>query len=631
MNIKIIDWITRILPFALLFAGSASFIGAILLQNITIALYCVILGIPTFAAAFFVLKAQKQDSDFTGSFDIFSFNQRFLIKIFIIIFFTGYIVTVLSSIKSTLFLILIVFLYCIILVQIFSKNPSPSIIITETVVTLIILIYTTTLTVPYYFGYTDIIPHTTIATITSLTGHIISPALSDYSNFPLYHIWIASSSLITGFDSYRTLIILTCPVYAVSVIFVYFIFNRIINNQQIALLTCLIYSSFALVEFFGTYVVTRTMASIGFLILLYLLYNSNFAEIETRRFVFKILAIIISLYIILVHQVSTPMILLILVVLWLCEWAVAQRMYIKTNFTLVIMSIFLGYWLFFSYSFTSNLIFTRLNPGKFETLSFLSGSLPTTPFFTSYVFFINNIHMLIFIFFGISGIFYTLWRKKPEYASVFGLFALLTILLYIPSPLQLIWQLKIFLNFNRIVLLIIPFMALIMAWGFWWVVKFLEQRKISARIICLFIVASFFIYACSSVGLINYTEKTSTRVSFNSDDLIGYNFVGKYIPSDKPLISDYYTTRYFSRNPEYAANGSENDPTGLFLLKDHYFIIPQKHFLTEGLLFSWGLETDPNAGTYSYFPTPENIKNLQFELYPDDHIYSSSYIEIYNN
>jgi hypothetical protein len=617
---KILHWIANIIPYAIILAVPVSILITIFLHKDIYALYGLIIGIPILAAVLIILKIQKSDLDITDSNLLFSFNQKSLIYIFFITFTISFIITLLSAKMTSLFLILIALLYCVILIQIFSKNPSPSVIISEMVLTLIILIYTTTLTSSYYFGLTDIIPHASMANITSLTGHVISLDSSGYAYFPLYHIWVASGSMITGFNSYQTIIILTCPVFAISVIFIYFLFNRIIKNQQIALLTCLLYSSASVVVFYGTYVVTRTMAFLGFIILLYLLYNAKVTEIKNRQLIFKSLAILISVFIILVHQVSTPMILLILIILLFCEWIVSQQKYITINFTFLFISIFISYWLFYAYSFTSFLITSRLTPEKFETPSFivLQHQTPAQIFFT------NNVHMIIFLFFGIIGILFIL-RKKISYISVFGLFALITIFLYIPSPLQTLWQTIKLLRFDRFQLLIIPFMVLMMAWGIWVVLSYLKQNKISLKIISFIILLYFFIYSCSSIGLIQYEENPSIRFSFKADELVGFNFIQKNIPSDSYIISDYFSSKYFE---QFFFSTPITDIKRLSLFRG-YFVIPKKQFLTNGLEFLKDDELNSEGGIYSYPPTIENVNNLYRDLYFTNQIYSSNSIEVY--
>jgi hypothetical protein len=304
---------------------------------------------------------------------------------------------------------------------------------------------------------------------------------------------------------------------------------------------------------------------------------------------------------------------------------VSQQKYISTSFTILLMSIFIGYWIFYSYSFTSSLIITRLNPEVLNNPSIIATPFQNTPLFAAYIFLINNIHMLIFLFFALIGILYLIRRKKITYTHVFGLFALVTILLYIPSPLQTLWQSMTLLQLHRFQLFIFPFMALMMAWGFWIVLKYFTSKKISYSLINFFILFVFIIYCSASVGLIYYNESPPFRYSFNSDEMIGFDFLLQKIPSGSYIFTDYFSARYLQHPSVY----DEDQNPATIPLHSEYFVIPKKQFLNKGLLFSKGSDINSEGGTYSYLPTNENINNLTETLYSKNHIYSSDSLELY--
>jgi hypothetical protein len=239
--------------------------------------------------------------------------------------------------------------------------------------------------------------------------------------------------------------------------------------------------------------------------------------------------------------------------------------------------------------------------------------------------------MLIFLFFGIIGIFYLIWQKKPNYNSVFGLFALLTIVLFVPTPIQTLWQTMILLNFARFQLLVLPFMALMMALGLFLVPKYFLSNKIYAKIFSFVIICLFLIYSASSVGLIQYKYKEiyPYRNSFNSDELIGFYFAQKNIPIDSFILSDTYTAKYLAYFSEENSQIIKNVDS----LKNSsgYVIIPKKQFLNDGLLFTRGSELNRSGGEYSYLPTDENIHDLYWGLYSKNQIYSSESVEVFNN
>jgi hypothetical protein len=181
------------------------------------------------------------------------------------------------------------------------------------------------------------------------------------------------------------------------------------------------------------------------------------------------------------------------------------------------------------------------------------------------------------------------------------------------------------LQFNRFQLLIIPFMCLMMAWGIWVVLKYFTQKKIPHKLIIFFIFFIFIIYCCASIGLIRYDADPTNRESFNADEMIGLDFLLQKIPSGSHLFTDYFTRRYLSSPKDY---DEDQNPTTISF-SSGYIAIPKKQFLSKGLLFTVGSELSSEGGTYSYFPTTENIQNLFKGLYSKNHIYSSNSYELY--
>jgi len=63
---------------------------------------------------------------------------------------------------------------------------------------------------------------------------------------------------------------------------------------------------------------------------------------------------------------------------------------------------------------------------------------------------------VIFYFFALIGIGFLLKNYKKNYAAVLGLFALLTLIFYIPNPLNTIWQFKVLFRVDRFMLFVSP-------------------------------------------------------------------------------------------------------------------------------------------------------------------------------
>lgn len=630
----------RVLPYLIIVAFVVGLLWSVAIGRYNFAISGSILAIPAFAAAIALLFIYRHDPEtLSEAVSLFPFEQKTLTLLFGIAFSLTIILGLLCPVGSLYFLGGIVALYTIILLQIFSRGHRPTVILIEIMLTMACLIYETTLKNPYYFGWTDILPHVFMSTVTYLSGHVIPPDLtSGYAYFPLYHIWIALSSHLLAIGIKPTLFIITCPVYVMVAVFLYYLFKRVTGDVQISLLACLLYSIDSTVVFYGAYMVTRAAAYIGFAILLYLLIyrGEDIPDIEIfkrKKILFRAFAILVTTYILLVHQVSTPQILALLLLLLICEWFVGAEKHLQSSFFILEVVLFLGYWIYVAFDFASSVGETRLRLDVFDAPVIIESLHPYSPF----TFLFNNVDTLIFLFFAIIGIGYLFWKQKPAYASVFGLFALLTIILYVPTPIHALWQTMTLLRFDRFMLLISPFMAFIMGWGLYTASGYLQKRT-PIRAAGSIVLLLFVVYCCGAAGIITAEDSPELRVSFTSEELVGFDYIYSHVPYGSTIHSDYYTNRYFSQG-----YFSESDVLGLPFYRSGtiwnvmdipsyqgFVIIPRNHFMERGLAFSKGSELDPGGGgTYPYLPSNETIPALFNNLAGKNKIYSSEFIELY--
>ena len=181
-----------------------------------------------------------------------------------------------------------------------------------------------------------------------------------------------------------------------------------------------------------------------------------------------------TVYILLVHQVSTPQILFLLLLLLGCEWFIGSEKHLQSSFFIFEIILFLAYWFYVAFDFGSYVGRSRLSPDLFDA-PIVRDTLQS---YSPLTFLFNNVDTLVFLFFAIIGIGYLLWKQKPAYAPVFGLFALLTIVLYVPTPIQTLWQTMRLLRFDRFMLLLSPFMAFIMGWGLYTDVRISSEEDL---------------------------------------------------------------------------------------------------------------------------------------------------------
>ncbi len=465
-------------------------------------------GVPAIISCLFVLFIYRKDVSL-HDIDVFqSLNMRSLTYLFGIFYISSLISLLLSlGNRPWYYFIFILVLYLLVFLQIFSENVNSSLILLETFLIMINLIYSVTLNYDFYFGTTDILPHVFLSELTSISGQIIPASLSDYSYFPLYHILLAEASELLNLGVKNSLFLITAPIYAVTVVFLYYLFNYITNNRQISLLSSVLFSVSSIVLYYGANVITRTMAFIGFVILLYLIYSVNFKK---DKISLKTLSVIVAIFLTLVHNVSLPQIVLLLIILFASEYIIENGSYISKPFFLFLNVTFVGYWFFVAYLFVQRGFTPRLQSQLWDTFVLTTGGAEVTQ--DSLISYIGLLDNSIFIFFALIGIGFLLKNHKKNYASVFGLFSFLTLIFYVPNPINTIWQLNVLFRFDRFMLLVSPFMAFVMGYGiyvFWNYVSKYAPKKLNSFFLIALLFSGFVLV--SSIFSIGDSEFTWSR------------------------------------------------------------------------------------------------------------------------
>jgi hypothetical protein len=266
---------------------------------------------------------------------------------------------------------------------------------------------------------------------------------------------------------------------------------------------------------------------------------------------------------------------------------------------------FLAYWFYVAFDFSNGVIVSRIRPDVFAAPVVMENLQPYSPF----AFLFNNVDMLIFLFFAIVGDKLSILETKT--CLCLGLWAFCSpdnCPLYVPTPIQTLWQTMKLFCFDRFMLLISPFMAFVMGWGLYAVSGYLQKRipgRAAGSIVLLLFVAYI---VAELLGIIMVEETPESRVSFASEELDGFDYIYSHVPYGSTVYSDYYTSRYFSQG-----YFSESDALRAPLLsKGNYpeccrypshqgfVIIPYSPVLgVRGLAFSKGSELDPGeGGTY---------------------------------
>lgn len=488
-----LEGFARILPILLIVSSLAALLtGGIIFGRWDYSVRGLIAAVPTIIGSIILLYMFKHPiGDDDKSIALFSAKTAPFF-LFILLFLISVIILV-SGIDRIVYFFVIVALYFTIFIQIFSEKISSKAIILEIMSLMANVIYGTTLIYPLFFRTTDVMGHNILSTVVFLSGHIIPVDLdASYSSFPLFHIYNAISSNILGLSAQDTQFIVTCPAYLIVIFFQYRIFMIFSKNKQISLLSCLCISLNPIILSRGIEMVTSVAAFVGFIVLLYLIFASNenvsLLKSNTNSVIFKSLIILISIYIILVHQVSIVQIVILIALFMACESLFSEIRCFSAQLIKFIVVFFSAYWLFSAWIFAGQLIKSRIGldhsdfGSKYQMLS--DSSLSQMQVSIAYL--QNQIDMGVLLFFALIGIGYTLYRRKPQYIPVVSMFSLIVLVLYAPNPLLTSQTFSRMYRIDRFWILISPFMAFASASGIFWLSKF-SQRHYRSKTLYLLI------------------------------------------------------------------------------------------------------------------------------------------------
>ena len=148
----------------------------------------------------------------------------------------------------------------------------------------------------------------------------------------LFHIF--NSGLAYILEHHKTAYIFISLVYSVLLVFLHFFYES--YKKLYILLSCLVYSVSGTVIYYGMYMITRTLAYAGLIVILYLLYKK---DENNRGFAYQGLAILLTMFLVIVHQVSAAQIAVILFLLLVCEHILSNESYINTHIFIILHNV----------------------------------------------------------------------------------------------------------------------------------------------------------------------------------------------------------------------------------------------------------------------------------------------------
>jgi hypothetical protein len=542
---KILDHLA-IICLAISLAG---LVATLLLGRMDFFLKLLGLAVPVILASVFLLR-RKNVSDISDA-PLLDVNPNFLWLVFVVLFNITIISVNFSQDRPLIYFVLISTLTSIISLQIFNKRPNKCLILLASGLLMLNFIYSTTLNVTYYFGTTDLYYHISYAEVTQMLGHVIPRELdlNGYSDFPLFHIFISEASSLLALPIKTALFVVNGIIYSTAVVFIYLIAQYVFNNNRLSLLSCLIYISSYPILLYGVNIVPRTLAYVGFIVLIYLLiklYTSN-----NKAYLLPI--IVTYIYILLVHQASIFQIIPLLILIFIVERIFSHTHILKTKYLLIFVSIFFSYWAYVSNAFFELLIDSRRD----FVFSKYAGEIRTTEIATNLDPVIRDLYAnfwasiaVLFLIYGVGFIFLK-HKNSPRYS--YAVLALIGAIFFIPNPIYSSFILRYIFRIDRLELIFAPFVAVIIAFGLILVLSNLSLKKMGRTVAVLVLIASLFMFPFFSIA----PELASDNKELNKElfpnfaryldfpDYSSLRFVEKYIPNGSVLASDNFVNRYF--------------------------------------------------------------------------------------
>lgn len=538
-------------------------------------------------------------------------NIKLVLITFNVLYLVSILILIISKTRPIIYFILIVSLISIILIEIVSLDTSKKsttfiVIIQNTLVSLNI-IWGVTLKYPLYFAGADTVTHMTYIESIINQSHLTNE-MGPYLYYPLYHLLHAMSIKLLGVPSYQSLFLISGIVFQIGIIFSYIIIKLITKDNEISLLSSLLAMSSQEYIYYGNYVVTRIVAGIIFSILIYIVLKKD------KDIRYRYLYLFITLVLVLYHHVTLIFVLLILFAMYFLEVIsnkINKSKLLLSNDLLIPLVIFLFYSFYIAISFTESALIMTF---KSALVSEIILGVPSST--NVRVFLMEHLNQSIFLLFYSLGFLYILRNSfQPTEIKKFTLLALISLPVYIPTPITSFTFFNELLRFDRISMLVTPFMMMIMAYGILYIKNSYKKKIVFFIVILLISIYSF-------ASILNTANSPDYPVFQNKEDipnryftegeLNGISFLQKECKYN--LYSDYFVYRLLGEKPKILMiNGDMfNNP------HQGYLLIRNKEWSLRTLLL---LEED----NYPLRPVKYK-KNIE-----SDHNLQRNYYQIYNN
>lgn len=421
------------------------------------------------------------------------------------------------------------------------------------------LIWGGTLKYYYYIGRTDLMGHTWDAQQLLQLGHV-TDIFGLYQAFPLWHILNVSIYLLAGLNiPMNDMLNIACGlIYFVMPPAVFVLAMKLLNDRKVSVLASLITAISPMVLTYGTYSISRSVASFLLVALLVVLMQRGHHKTSF------LVAMFFTLSIISYHTVSIVFVLAILALIYILQILFVpdkSRRFVSGWYLMAGIAMTIVYWAILSNAMIGVVITNLTVAAPQGVLTKGVYSAPLSELF-------NYLQYMPYLLFTIVGAILVMRSKKyNDVTKLFGLTGLLMIPLTFPGPALLLNKLASNLSIDRFEEYAFIFIALAAAIGFF-VLYSRANKLMRTALILLFVcwvilsVSNDFVSSDNPlVKRLFYTSylEQSEVDSINHLATINAGF----------LMSDYVTERYLEFSPyALAALTLEIDDTNRTFLSD---------------------------------------------------------------
>ncbi|HMK45795.1 MAG TPA: hypothetical protein VK436_04155 [Methanocella sp.] len=533
---------------------------------------------------------------------------KLLLVAFLLCYTISLILLTVSEVRPIIYYFTMVILTVTVLMEILMFEPAKekiAIILLQIMALMLNVNWGVTLKYFQFIGRTDVLFHTQYIVSLLQTGHV-TDVFFDYQPFPLWHILNATIYLIGGdiFSEDKVIAIASGLIFLCLPVLIYLITLKLFKDQRLALIAALLSFFFPDMTYFTMSGISRSIASLLFVLLIYLL-------IDTRLKNKLLLIGIVTAAIILYHSITIIFVLLILLTLYLIQRTLLNEKdrFKRINLLYIGVSAMaaLLYWIFFGRVLIQEIYGNIVVPAPSGVIT---SSIITSPITEAFNY-LQYLPAVLLILIGTMTV--LTYKRFGNGAKIFAIAAFLFMWVTFPGPQYLVNKLMYNFGIDRFFEYTYPLLIIVSAAG----VGALFYR--SNKHLKVFLIVLFALWVMLSI---------SNDWVASDNPLVHRQFYTYYLTQDETsafnriagdtnslILADYVPTRYLdSSKYEDRSNMLETDANGTQLLRsgpDDMMIIRYDELTKRPLKVSMITKGDfrrvPHFDTYYYANSTSDV------------------------